>query len=466
MAFLVLAVVTVISGLPSLAAVLAGAGCLGASAFAFTWYSRRELAIKETERIISRSLRKRGLSDFHIEDALDGMDLPPGAVKKAALRVYAKATQRVTADLRITEPERHLLDRLQHRLMLADREAERVEARAKASAYSRALNDRIKDGQLSAEEARDLRRIRAALHFTTEDAYGATKTEVQATYKELFRRFARDGQLSAGELQQLKQYCEATGLPATEAAGVTRKEGLDLYRRTAHMVCQDGEVTEQERQKLAALKDALALDHREVRQLDREVNRVAALAEIRHGDLPVLEADDLLLEGTELCHWRSRCRYIYSTSANNEKDVSGELVVTSKRVILASPQRSFDFAVKRILNIRASQDRVELQLTRKRGTGTYICDDGEKLEAILYALARGANFVAAERSDDARSRHIPDDVKTQVWRRDGGACVRCGASEYLEFDHIIPFSKGGANTVQNIQLLCRRCNLAKSDQIA
>ena len=54
----------------------------------------------------------------------------------------------------------------------------------------------------------------------------------------------------------------------------------------------------------------------------------------------------------------------------------------------------------------------------------------------------------------------------QVWRRDDGACVRCGATEYLEFDHIIPFSKGGADTVQSIQLLCRRCKLDKSDQIA
>ncbi|MEW6358135.1 MAG: HNH endonuclease, partial [Planctomycetota bacterium] len=56
-------------------------------------------------------------------------------------------------------------------------------------------------------------------------------------------------------------------------------------------------------------------------------------------------------------------------------------------------------------------------------------------------------------------------VKVAVWQRDGGKCVRCGAADYLEFDHIIPFSKGGASTENNVQLLCRRCNLKKGDEL-
>jgi len=35
----------------------------------------------------------------------------------------------------------------------------------------------------------------------------------------------------------------------------------------------------------------------------------------------------------------------------------------------------------------------------------------------------------------------------------------------LEFDHIIPVAKGGANTIDNVQILCRRCNGQKSDRI-
>ena len=66
---------------------------------------------------------------------------------------------------------------------------------------------------------------------------------------------------------------------------------------------------------------------------------------------------------------------------------------------------------------------------------------------------------------DKRSRTIPQNVKDKVWNRDGGKCVKCGSNKNLEFDHIIPFSKGGANTYRNLQLLCEHCNRSKSAKI-
>jgi len=62
-------------------------------------------------------------------------------------------------------------------------------------------------------------------------------------------------------------------------------------------------------------------------------------------------------------------------------------------------------------------------------------------------------------------RHIPKNVKREVWRRDQGRCVDCGSNEKLEYDHIIPFSKGGSNTERNIQLLCESCNRKKHNNI-
>jgi len=60
---------------------------------------------------------------------------------------------------------------------------------------------------------------------------------------------------------------------------------------------------------------------------------------------------------------------------------------------------------------------------------------------------------------------IPTDVRREVWRRDSGKCAKCGSRENLEYDHIIPISKGGSNTVRNIELLCEGCNREKSATI-
>jgi hypothetical protein len=63
-------------------------------------------------------------------------------------------------------------------------------------------------------------------------------------------------------------------------------------------------------------------------------------------------------------------------------------------------------------------------------------------------------------------RLIPTSVKLEVWKRDKGRCVVCGATDNLHFDHIIPYSKGGSSLVaENIQILCARHNLEKRDKI-
>ena len=65
-----------------------------------------------------------------------------------------------------------------------------------------------------------------------------------------------------------------------------------------------------------------------------------------------------------------------------------------------------------------------------------------------------------------RRRIIPTEVKLTVWKRDGGKCVKCDATDELHFDHDLPWSKGGTSiTAANVQLLCARHNLQKRDQI-
>jgi HNH endonuclease len=65
----------------------------------------------------------------------------------------------------------------------------------------------------------------------------------------------------------------------------------------------------------------------------------------------------------------------------------------------------------------------------------------------------------------SRREPIAERVRHEVWRRDQGRCVDCGSGDRLEFDHIIPISKGGSNTARNLERRCEACNRRKAAHI-
>lgn len=75
----------------------------------------------------------------------------------------------------------------------------------------------------------------------------------------------------------------------------------------------------------------------------------------------------------------------------------------------------------------------------------------------------------ADRGETRTSRNIPDRIRYQVLKRDNFKCCACGASPAtcpgveLHIDHIVPYSKGGETVIENLQTLCSKCNLGKSN---
>jgi HNH endonuclease len=73
-------------------------------------------------------------------------------------------------------------------------------------------------------------------------------------------------------------------------------------------------------------------------------------------------------------------------------------------------------------------------------------------------------------SSNARSRHVPAEVRRAVWKRDGGRCRfegasgRCAETGLLEFHHIIPYADGGSTTRDNIELRCAAHNRYEAEQ--
>ncbi|MFH0799653.1 MAG: HNH endonuclease [Pseudomonadota bacterium] len=60
-------------------------------------------------------------------------------------------------------------------------------------------------------------------------------------------------------------------------------------------------------------------------------------------------------------------------------------------------------------------------------------------------------------------------LRFKVLQRDRFTCLSCGSSPALTFgvelhvDHIVPWSKGGETVLDNLQTLCLKCNLGKSN---
>lgn len=96
-----------------------------------------------------------------------------------------------------------------------------------------------------------------------------------------------------------------------------------------------------------------------------------------------------------------------------------------------------------------------------------IVNDGKR--NVFRYILKLSNKIENFSSEDLKLGHtrlIPSQVKKDVWKRDQGKCVLCGESKNLHFDHDLPFSRGGTSLlVNNIRLLCAKCNLKKSDKI-
>lgn len=55
--------------------------------------------------------------------------------------------------------------------------------------------------------------------------------------------------------------------------------------------------------------------------------------------------------------------------------------------------------------------------------------------------------------------------RAMIYKRDGHKCQYCGSTKNLTIDHIIPRSRGGEDTWENLVVACMPCNTRKSDKL-
>lgn len=97
---------------------------------------------------------------------------------------------------------------------------------------------------------------------------------------------------------------------------------------------------------------------------------------------------------------------------------------------------------------------------------------GAALEAFV-TYAEGTLEEGERVPSDGQAKRTPRDpslrLRFQVLQRDRFTCCACGASPakapgvVLHVDHVVPWSRNGETTLDNLQTLCSRCNLGKSN---
>lgn len=446
-------------------AVMLGAATLGGLGYYLLRQHRaRHLAeCKDFKTALVRAINSRSTKPFVMGSFVQQCGASEKVVHAVACELYAALWDKALSDGVMKEGDRDKIRRVASILDLSTEDQERVELQRKGAKYKQKVDEVLADGRITEAEQRELMQLRKNLGLTPEQSVLVSGRAARDGYQALFRKIIDDSVITREELEELKRFREAIGLSASDANRIVNADVMKLYKEWFYGVVNSGEINTDQERALTWLAQEFGLDEEQTRSYRDQIEELKEIARLRSGELPKVITGKLLESG-EICHLEADCTYEWDTRTKTNQ-ACGELLVTSSRVLFFSPSKNFSFSPSKIHDIEYRRGRVYLKTSTSKGTGTYISRSARRLAAILEGLVRRHNYLITEGFSTAYTRHIPPEVRREVWHRDNGRCVQCGATQYLEFDHIIPHSRGGANTVGNVQLLCRKCNNDKRDRI-
>jgi hypothetical protein len=217
----------------------------------------------------------------------------------------------------------------------------------------------------------------------------------------------------------------------------------------------------------------------------KRLRYLRSISEIQRGNVPRIQTT-LHLDSDEFAHFDMRVKYYKPNKVI--KEIPGRLIGTNKKCYFVSDSGA-DNATIDWNNVGQVHEKIEhlihkikvgsqtairqeqvavlhLSVTKGSGGGGYAVEDRYYTKILIDTLVRLWKRQLVIYAETKTAGSIPEHVKSGVFRRDGGRCVQCGyEGPYIEYDHKYPRSKGGQNTVENIQLLCRMCNLKKGSRV-
>lgn len=407
---------------------------------------------------------------FNLQQSIAGLEIAKGELREATENVFCRLLENVWRDGTVSEAEMKTVQWVQHSLAFAEADAIVIRKKYAIDQFRAAYIQAMQDGHLSDDEYANLNRIsqtvgESAATFCRELFHQEGESFLQA----MFLSCVEDGVLVADEWRTLKETSQRLGIAETEFFQLVEVPAKRFVEHVLADAKADEQLSADERTQIEELLTTLKLDRAFCTYVRNEMDELYWAHEISLGRLPIIQPPPgVELKAGEMVHAHISADLciVRALKSGPTKDIyKGTVTLLDGRAVFQSPTKAESISYGRIISLRARAKLIDFQLNGKP-TWQLLPRDEAPLFSLIFAKAVAlANQTATRITEGLPSRHISRDVRRRIWLKYGGQCVDCGAKDYLEFDHIIPVAKGGSNAEANVQLLCRRCNLKKSDHI-
>lgn len=152
-------------------------------------------------------------------------------------------------------------------------------------------------------------------------------------------------------------------------------------------------------------------------------------------------------------------KVLQSESINNSKYSSKKFKMVEERVLRSIIYKKENFMITLKIGVYYRSNGGNVYDNKKR---KYLFND---LVFVYNEWNRGNKY---EETINQERKIMNDYIRYNVLKRDNFSCQICGITAKdgakLQVDHIIPVSKGGKTVMSNLQTLCERCNIGKSNK--
>ena len=269
------------------------------------------------------------------------------------------------------------------------------------------------------------------------------------------------------DIVALTNFCEEIDLNIETAMNSCKREVNKFMEFLLLSISYEHAATDKARSNIEELCVFLRPSKRIIDDAKRLFKSIAESAEIRKRPQTSIKVKGIITKNTELVFFHQKNVFV-PTGEDDDENLyghAGEVFVTNERIIFKSEDHVINIPLQGIISVDLDNSFVIIKSKTAKSSCDFCTVDACILEAHIDVTLKHFHRKADILHSSKTNRHMSQATMSAVWQRCNGQCVECGAVRPLEFDHIIPISKGGSNSEQNLQILCRECNLAKRDRI-